>query len=172
MGASCRPTDGFMTNKRQLAAGVGEEWDEMPHGKLLVDEMPSEATGFLELDPGSSSLTPPPPRARQQPRILVILGALTGAILLAVTLGFGLGWSFRDTNGPLSGLFSGGTPRPGSTGLEDWRLDTTSQYVLDMNWELNAPPTTRYFDLAITKGRGWPDGMASEPGRECGMQLY
>ena len=147
-GTPCRFPDGFRVKKYQIKARTGEGGVKMGSDPLLVDEMPSEATGFLESPPSPTS----PPFLRQhRPRILVILGTVAGVVFLAVALGFGLGFvSLGRTHGSPSGV-------------ENWRLDT-SQYVLDMDWDLEAPPTTRYFNLVITEGKGWPDGMPLDPG--------
>ncbi|KAL5872427.1 hypothetical protein ACKVWC_008059 [Pyricularia oryzae] len=61
---------------------------------------------------------------------------------------------------------SHGTHPPGLVGqqpakLEEWRLDT-DQYILDRSWDLTAPPTTRTYDLVITRGKAWPDGVVRD----------
>ncbi len=90
-------------------------------------------------------------------------------VFLGLTLGLGLGLGLRKgtsgaaTQGSSSPTPS--TPLPGTAGsgtarLEAWRQDP-SEYVLDTKWDINAPPTTRHYDLVISEGQGWPDGMHS-----------
>lgn len=109
-------------------------------------------------------------------RLGLIIGGVVAVVVVALALGLGLGLGLKNRNNSgntsSSGSSSGGAPAasplPGTSGngtgkLEDWRLDT-SQYVLDLSWDLNAAPTTRHYDFAITEGQGWPDG-ASDPCR-------
>ena len=140
-----------MSGKSRLAMGGEGESFEMASDPFLVDEMPSEAAGFL--DSPSSSLATPPSRKGWRLRFPVILWTVTGVVLFVAVLGLGLALrSHRTEADQLRG-----------SGVEDWRLDT-NQYVLDMKWDLNAPPTTRHFDFVITKGKGWPDGKFWSPG--------
>ncbi len=103
--------------------------------------------------------------------VVLIVSGVVIFIVIALALGLGLGLGLRHANSstatsssPSAGPSSSptgapqGTPVPGSASpLEDWRLDT-SEYVLDPTWNLNAPPTTRYYNFTISEGVGWPDG--------------
>ena len=103
-------------------------------------------------------------RSSKRPSVLIIAGGVVVFVLVALALGLGLGLGLKHR-----GLSSGSSPSPAATGpplpgsgngtaaREDWRLDTR-QYVLDMNWDVNAAPTTRHYDFVITEGVGWPDG--------------
>jgi hypothetical protein len=105
--------------------------------------------------------------AWKRPSRLFIVGSIALFVLIVAVLGLGLGLGvvrhlravaqppMRPTPPPL------GSPLPGAgsgaTVMEDWRRDP-SDYVLDMNWDVGAPPTTRHYNLIITEGVGWPDG--------------
>lgn len=110
-------------------------------------------------------------------RALLVVGAAVSAIVIALALGLGLGLGLRNHHGssvssptaPSSNTTTGsaptGTPLPGSGGssatsstLEHWRLDPKS-YILDTSWDLDAAPTTRHYELVISEGQGWPDGV-------------
>ncbi|KAH8902464.1 multicopper like protein [Coniochaeta sp. PMI_546] len=110
---------------------------------------------------------------------LIVVGAAVAVIVIALALGLGLGLGLRNrhetTLSPSSPPSTTsavsaptGSPLPGnggssaaSTSLEDWRLDPKS-YVLDDRWDLNAAPTTRHFELVISEGQGWPDGVVRD----------
>lgn len=98
--------------------------------------------------------------ARRRP-LLLYGGIAAGVIVvLALALGLGLGLGLKhnndstDTDAAVTGV---PLPSRGDGKLEDWRLDT-SQYILDPKWDVQAPPTTRHYDIVITEGVGWPDG--------------
>ncbi|KAK9449298.1 Cupredoxin [Limtongia smithiae] len=46
-----------------------------------------------------------------------------------------------------------------ATSLESWRLDTASEYSIDMNWDSAAAPQTRYYNLTVSELEGAPDGF-------------
>ncbi|KAK1752643.1 multicopper like protein [Echria macrotheca] len=112
--------------------------------------------------PLAKELSPKPPRPRG--RLLVVSGAVT-VVVLALALGLGLGLGLRKNGGSNPSASSPtGEPLPGggsTTKLEDWRLDIR-QYTLDMKWDISAPPVTRHFDLIISEGQGWPDGVVRD----------
>jgi hypothetical protein len=108
----------------------------------------------------------PSPKGRR-PAILLVISAVVVFCVLALALGLGLGLGLHhDSSSSSSNATSTSSP-PGSssplpnvgniTAAEDWRLNT-SQYSLNRNWDLNAAPTTRLFNLVISEGVGWPDG--------------
>lgn len=115
------------------------------------------------------------PKSRQTPKFrrLIIAGGLLFLVLVvALALGLGVGLGLRKGNN--GNLLSNpptsvtGTPSPGAgpeAVPEGWRIDT-KQYILDMNWDLNAAPTTRRYDLVIGEGQGWPDGKSFSPVRQ------
>ena len=113
-------------------------------------------------------------RSNKRPSVLIIAGGvvLFVFIVLALGLGLGLGLKHRAPSSSATSPAATGTPLPGTgngtAAHEDWRLDT-SQYVLDMNWDLHAAPTTRHYDFVITEGVGWPDGkmVTREPNTAC-----
>jgi hypothetical protein len=44
-----------------------------------------------------------------------------------------------------------------SLALPSWRRDP-QEYILDMNWDINAAPTTRVFNLTVSEIEAAPDG--------------
>ncbi|SPQ18182.1 018d7d51-946b-47ca-b38e-41bb42f0dc64 [Thermothielavioides terrestris] len=106
----------------------------------------------------------------RRPSLLLIAGGLVTFVVVALALGLGLGLGLTHRGGSSASSLlppaSSSSPLPGSgaapnASLEDWRLDP-SHYVLDMAWDINAPPTTRHYDFVITEGRGWPDGVVRD----------
>ncbi len=131
--------------------------------------MATTSTGSPEKDVKS-----PVPTTTKRFSLVWIVGAVVTFVVVALALGLGLGLGLRNKNNVDSSPAPAptGSPLPGSgtAQLEDWRLDT-KQYQLDMNWDLNAPPTTRHYDLVITEGQGWPDGGLIIVTQPCRISL-
>ncbi|KAB5517485.1 multicopper like protein [Coniochaeta sp. 2T2.1] len=122
----------------------------------------------------------PLPESRPNPShrtVLLIIGAAVSVVVLALALGLGLRLGLRKhqkssasspSSPPSVSAVPTGIPLPGNGGsaatsglLEDWRLDPKS-YILDTTWDLNAKPTTRHYNLVISEGQGWPDGVVRD----------
>ncbi|KAK0717263.1 multicopper like protein [Lasiosphaeria miniovina] len=121
----------------------------------------------------------PPPARRPW---LLAIGGLGILVILGLSLGLGLGLGLKhdDTSSipDSSSLSPSSTSSPNATptgavlpglaangtapALESWQLDTKREYVLDMAWNLTAPPQVRSYNLVITKGLGWPDGVVRD----------
>ena len=96
-------------------------------------------------------------------------------VILALSLGLGLGLGLglrhhnhtsTTTTPPTSSGRSSTSAAPIATStilssasevLQSWRRDT-SDYNLDMSWDLNAAPTTRIFNLTVSEIQAAPDG--------------
>jgi hypothetical protein len=93
-------------------------------------------------------------------------------IVLALALGLGLGLGLKhhhstasSSTAPSSTASGSSPPLPSSTVLSDtalgtvqsWRRDT-ADYNLDMNWDMNAAPTTRVYNLTVSEIQAAPDG--------------
>jgi FtsP/CotA-like multicopper oxidase with cupredoxin domain len=126
----------------------------------------------ITLDQGKKATQPP----ARRPLLLFLGGGLLIFLVLALSLGLGLGLGLKhnESSSSSSSPSSSSTPSsptttpsllPGTTGngtaasLESWRLDTNREYVLNMTWDVAAPPQLRRYDLVITEGVGWPDGV-------------
>ncbi|KAB5523108.1 multicopper like protein [Coniochaeta sp. 2T2.1] len=132
--------------------------------------------GSVKETAGSESPLPESRPKRSGRTILLIVGGAVSVIFVALALGLGLGLALRkhhnsfpwSSSPPSPTAVPTGTPLPGNGGsaatsglLEDWRLDPKS-YILDRDWDLNAKPTTRHYNLVISEGRGWPDGVVRD----------
>lgn len=111
--------------------------------------------------------------SRRTAAVVGILVALN-IILLSFTLGYSQifqPFSFGSPQTPPGdrtgekvdgdNLFSPGLASQQPAKLEDWRLDT-NQYILDRNWDLSAAPVARTYNLVISRGKAWPDGVVRD----------
>jgi hypothetical protein len=99
--------------------------------------------------------------------ILLLLGSAVVFVVIALALGLGLGLGLKHhhNESPAATTSSSPTPTPSSSPinstasetLQSWRRDT-AEYDLDMSWDLNAPPTTRIFNLTLSEIQAAPDG--------------
>ncbi|KAJ9161588.1 Multicopper like protein [Coniochaeta hoffmannii] len=136
--------------------------DKSGHGSMQKSSVPDTGSPFTE--------------AKRSRTTLLIVGTAIAVIVIALTLGLGLGLGLRKHHGasvsptspPSSPFVPTGTPLPGNGGssaasglLEEWRLNPES-YVLDTSWNVNAASTTRYYNLVISEGQGWPDGVVRD----------
>lgn len=125
---------------------------------------------------GKSSPSPSPSPAATTTnsygrRLLFLVGGAIVFIVITLVLGLGLGLGLRKDHdhsaATTSPSLAPSSPAPSSSpadvpsgateNLQSWRLDT-SQYNLSMDWDLNAPPTTRIFNLTISEIQAAPDG--------------
>ena len=100
---------------------------------------------------------------------LVMASALAIFIVLALALGLGLGLGLtRDKNTSITSLPSttsaasptsstAAAPSSTPTPIDPLRRGTLD-YNLDMSWDINAPPTTRIFNLTLSEIEAAPDG--------------
>lgn len=97
----------------------------------------------------------------------LLVGGLFLLIVLALALGLGLGLGLKRQDNsalaaaPSTTILASPTPTPSPSGvptpLQPWRLDTL-EYNLDLSWNINAPPTTRVFNLTVSEIEAAPDG--------------
>ena len=116
---------------------------------------------------------------RKDRRPLVIIGSVVLFVVIALGLGLGLGLGLKhhraasSSTTPGSGPSSSPSPSPplpspsvlSQTALgtiQPWRRDTLD-YSLDMNWDLNASPTTRVYNLTVSEIQAAPDGEPPRP---------
>ena len=102
---------------------------------------------------------------------VLLIGASVVFVVLALSLGLGLGLGLKhhgsgNTVGASSTLSTSGTlpsatptnvPNAVSLALPSWRRNP-QEYVLDMDWDINAAPTTRVFNLTVSEIEAAPDG--------------
>jgi hypothetical protein len=102
--------------------------------------------------------------------LLLLVGAGIIFVALALGLGLGLGLGLKHHHHAAS-LTSGLPPSSNpanvssttATGaVQSWRRDT-AEYNLDMNWDINAAPTTRVFNLTVSEIQVAPDGVLTCP---------
>jgi hypothetical protein len=136
----------------------------------VVSEKPAVPSGKenVELNRG--------PTGGSRPRYrLVILAAAGLFIVIALGLGLGLGLGLKHHHHDLAAPSStpssatpSSAPSPSPPNvlsatalgtLQPWRRDTLD-YSLDMNWDLNAPPTTRLYNLTVSEIQAAPDGTS------------
>lgn len=100
------------------------------------------------------------------PRRLFLIAAAV-LVVLALALGLGLGLGLKHHHNPSSGPSATNStnsttpsePSDASESVPPWRR-ATLDYTLDMDWDINAPPTTRVFNLTLSEIDAAPDGMA------------
>jgi hypothetical protein len=118
-----------------------------------------------------------PPANKTGGRILLLVGALI-FIVLALALGFGLGLGLKHhhngspaattSSSPASTPSSSPINSTASETLQSWRRDT-AEYNLSMDWDINAAPTTRVFNLTVSEIQAAPDG--DTPPFLCGFPI-
>lgn len=104
---------------------------------------------------------------------LYFLAAAVLFVIIALGLGLGLGLGLKhhhhDPSTASSANPSSTPSSPSPSGVlsttalgtvQSWRRDT-SEYSLDMNWDLNAPSTTRVYNLTVSEIQAAPDGMST-----------
>ncbi|RDW87987.1 multicopper oxidase-2 [Coleophoma cylindrospora] len=96
-------------------------------------------------------------------RILIMVGAAAGFVVIALGLGLGLGLGLKHhTLGGSTHSSSSATPTPttvvASDTIQPWRRNT-QDYNLDMNWNNTAAPTTRVYNWTLTEIQIAPDGV-------------
>jgi hypothetical protein len=103
--------------------------------------------------------------------LLLLVGAAIVFVALALGLGLGLGLGLKHHHHAASSSTSGLPPSSNpanvssttATGaVQSWRRDT-AEYNLDMNWDMNAAPTTRVFNLTVSEIQAAPDGVLTCP---------
>jgi hypothetical protein len=102
---------------------------------------------------------------------ILLIGASVVFVVLALSLGLGLGLGLKhhgsgstvgasstsSTSGALPSATPTNVPNAVSLALPSWRRDP-QEYVLDMDWDINAAPTTRVFNLTVSEIEAAPDG--------------
>jgi hypothetical protein len=79
-------------------------------------------------------------------------------VVLALALGLGLGLGLKKKHKNASNGSSGSQGDSlSSMSVQSWRR-ATEEYLLDMNWDINAPPTTRTYNLTVGEISIAPDG--------------
>lgn len=116
-----------------------------------------------------------PAQERKSGRLVVVVGGIILFAVIALALGLGLGLGLKHHHSTASSTPPGSSPSvsspsvssplPSPTALSDTALGTvqswrrsTLDYSLDMNWDLNAPPTTRVYNLTVSEIQAAPDG--------------
>jgi len=102
---------------------------------------------------------------------LVITAGILFFIVLTLSLGFGLGLGLKHhhsaQNSTLSATSTQSVPTAAATSvgllrdIPSWRRDP-SEYSLDMDWDINAKPITRVFNLTISSIAAAPDGKVED----------
>lgn len=101
-------------------------------------------------------------------RLVLVAAAILVVLALALGLGLGLGLKHHHSNSsgpPATNSTNSTTPEEPSNASElvpPWRR-ATLDYTLDMGWDINAPPTTRVFNLTLSETDAAPDGMLLSP---------
>jgi hypothetical protein len=105
-------------------------------------------------------------------RTVLLIGAAVVLVVLALSLGLGLGLGLKhygsgntvgasstasSSSGALPSATPTNVPDAVSLALPSWRRDP-QEYVLDMDWDINAAPTTREFNLTVSEIEAAPDG--------------
>jgi hypothetical protein len=104
-------------------------------------------------------------------RTVLLIGATVVFAVLALSLGLGLGLGLKHhgsgntvgasstspTSGPSPSATPTNVPNAVSLALPSWRRNP-QEYVLDMDWDINAAPTTRVFNLTVSEIEAAPDG--------------
>lgn len=99
-----------------------------------------------------------------------VIGIITGIVFVVIALGLGLGLGLglkhHGNNSNVNASNSTASASPAPAVEPSWRRNT-SEYELDMTtWDINAPPTTRYFDFTLSQIQGSPDGKT-----HCGADV-
>jgi hypothetical protein len=132
----------------------------------MTEEKVKQSNGTLSVDRAVKE--PQPSKGSHKPWRFLLIGGLFLLIVLALALGLGLGLGLKQHNNsdlavatPSTTIVASPTPTPSPSGaptpLEPWRLDT-SEYNLDLSWNISAPPTTRIFNLTVSEIEAAPDG--------------
>ena len=104
-------------------------------------------------------------KERRPPLLLCLLGGAIVFIVLALGLGLGLGLGLKHHHNESPAATASSTPTPSTNAtnnstlesLQSWRRDT-AEYNLSMDWDINAAPTTRVFNLTVSEIQAAPDG--------------
>lgn len=101
----------------------------------------------------------------------LLIGGVVVVVILALALGLGLGLglhhhhsaaSSASTSSPASSApsskpFGPSTPANATLDFTDFRKNAAN-FNLSMDWDLNAPPTTRVYNFTISEVQAAPDG--------------
>ena len=104
-------------------------------------------------------------------KTVLLIAATVVFVVLALSLGLGLGLGLKhhgsgnavgasstsSTSSASPSATPTNIPNAVSLALPSWRRDP-QEYVLDMNWDINAAPTTRVFNLTVSEIEAAPDG--------------
>jgi hypothetical protein len=127
-----------------------EEDNTLHPGGVRVDEKPAGTTTKPSRKP------------------LLFISTAIIFVILALALGLGLGLGLKHKKSSVGGAQPSNStstnPTNGTSGSPDisfarpsWRRDPL-EYNLDMNWDINAAPTTRLFNLTVSEIQAAPDG--------------
>jgi hypothetical protein len=97
----------------------------------------------------------PRPKARALRTTLFIIVPI--AVVFALALGLGLGLGLKKHNNGSNDASSSDDDSLASMTVQSWRR-ATEDYLLDMNWDINAAPTTRVYNLTVGEISIAPDG--------------
>ena len=93
-------------------------------------------------------------------RLFLLLGGAVVLVVLALALGLGLGLGLQKHHhygSPAATTTPSSTNSTASEALQPWRRDT-AEYNLSMDWNINAAPTIRVFNLTVSEIEAAPDG--------------
>jgi hypothetical protein len=122
-----------------------------------------EAANQSTLSPGK--MGDQKPKRGNGLRIGIVAAAAVAVVVvlaLALGLGLGLGLKSRNHNGSDSQGSSSDDDSFASQAIPPWR-ESTEQYLLDMSWNINAPPTTRMYNFTVGEVSITPDGIIRWP---------
>ncbi|CZR51745.1 related to laccase precursor [Phialocephala subalpina] len=122
----------------------------------MKDDKPSGAVGVAEQE------KPRTAKPRFGKVFLLLSGLILVIVALALGLGLGLGLKHHHSSSsstePSASATPSSTPSGISENIPSWRRDP-SEYNLDMDWDINAAPTTRIFNITVSEIQAAPDGV-------------
>ena len=119
----------------------------------------------VELQLLDEQKTVPAKKVSGHGRLPLFLGGAVVLLVVALALGLGLGLGLKNDHKGSPAATHSASPMPSSAPtnstaseiLQSWRRDT-AEYNLSMDWDINAAPTTRIFNLTVSEIEAAPDG--------------